>query len=79
MVKVHVGDDQRLNALDIEPERGSFCAGLRIGSLFQAAVDQETCSRAQVQLVAGPGDNTGTAVVGKPGVFHVAHTHRGRK
>ncbi|MNO81023.1 hypothetical protein D3C76_722480 [compost metagenome] len=74
-----MGDDQGLDALYVEAECRAFRTWRSFASLLKPAIDQQTGGRIKVQLVARPGDAPGTTVVGKAGIFHAAHTRRGRK
>ncbi|MNR34468.1 hypothetical protein D3C85_1522430 [compost metagenome] len=76
---MHMGDDQALDALHAETEWCRCCAWRGLGALLQAAVDQQTGGRVEVQLMAGAGDAAGATVMGKDGIFHAAHTRLGRK
>lgn len=74
-----MGDDQGLDALDVEAERRRCCTWRGIAALLQAAVDQQAGGRIEVQLMAGASDAAGATVMGKKGISHAAHTRLGRK
>lgn len=64
MVEVDVGDDQGLDAGDVEADGGGLgVARGCVGALFEAAVDQQAGGGVEVELVAGAGDAAGAAVV----------------
>ncbi len=79
MVEMDMGDDQCLNALDIEAERRGLRIRRRLIPLLKAAINQQANGGIKVQLMAGPSDTPGTTMMGKAGIFHAAHTRLDRK
>ena len=73
MVGVHMGDDQRANALEREFDKlvvGPRTEWRRIGALEQAAVDKDAAVLGDMQLVAGAGYAIVGAMMGDAGVLH---------
>ena len=70
MIKVHVGDYQRLDAADIETKLTAWRCVRSIRALLQAAINQQAGGAVEMKLVTGTSDAARATVMGNGGKSH---------